>query len=79
MIHHAEIGPRIFYTSDAAYAYRTKMGGRVFLPDPITGEVYWFPMQMGPTAILTHRLTVGLSGQLVTDQGTDTIKQEARA
>lgn len=66
MIHHSEIGPRIFYTTDAAYECRAHMGGRVFLPEPPNGEVYWFPMTMPPTAILTHRLTKGLSGKLVT-------------
>lgn len=66
MIRNAEIGPRIFYTADAAWEYRREMGGRVFVPEPAHGEVYWFPMTMTPTAILTHRLTAGLDGWLGT-------------
>ena len=59
-----EIGPAVYYTSDAAFAVRARMGGRVFLPDPANGEVYWFPMRMTPSEIFAHRLTAGLSGLL---------------
>lgn len=64
MIRFEEIGPATFYTTDAAWEYRSRMGGRVFVPDPANGEVYWFPVSMTPSAILTHRLTAGLSGNL---------------
>jgi hypothetical protein len=39
-------------------------GGWIFSPDG-GGPVYLFPPDMPPTAIMNHRLTKGLSGDLI--------------
>jgi hypothetical protein len=68
MIKYNDIGPRIFTRAEAAFEYRDEMGGRVFVPDAMLDEYMWFPMSWKPVTILNHRMTRGLSGQLVCDK-----------
>lgn len=60
---------RHFKSKADAMAYRHEhgTGGWIFVPEA-EGETILFPPDMTPTAILRHRLTRGLSGELVGSQ-----------